>query len=307
MKLTQTIIALFFVALLFNGCKKTETTPKLIFKFKFDPTQVRLGATGQPAPLPSGHAGQSPTFNAMSAHYIELAQGPLTPLGGGAVLYKAAETTAGGSNAIDFNQSVFAKDGEMFYELPLKSVAAGDYEYLRVSLAYQNYDVKLYVDTTINVAGTNYLIQQESPCTVASFIGYNTYVSRSYKVKTQNISAPGNHPQGYWGFEYATNFYGYPYNLLTSGQAPAGATTVVNPIFATSPIPAGSCLATGAFTGSKLHITGNETKDIVVTVSLSTNKSFEWVEVVNDGKWEPSKGETIVDMGVRGMIPTAQY
>jgi len=82
---------------------------------------------------------------------------------------------------------------------------------------------------------------------------------------------------------------------------------VVNPLFATSPIPAGSCLATGAFAGGNLHITGNETKDIVVTVSLSTNKSFEWVEVVNDSKWEPTKGEYIVDMGVRGLIPSAQY
>ncbi|HLP53250.1 MAG TPA: hypothetical protein VK154_20315, partial [Chitinophagales bacterium] len=114
-------------------------------------------------------------------------------------------------------------------------------------------------------------------------------------------------PQGYWGFEYSANFSGYPYNLLTSGQAPAGATTVVNPFATTLGVPAGSCLVIGQFSGDKLHITGNETKDVVVTVSLSTNKSFEWVEVVNDGKWEPSKGEHIVDMGVRGMIPTAQY
>jgi hypothetical protein len=26
--------------------------------------------------------------------------------------------------------------------------------------------------------------------------------------------------------------------------------------------------------------------------------------VVNDGKWEPLKGENITDMGIRGMIPT---
>jgi hypothetical protein len=55
--------------------------------------------------------------------------------------------------------------------------------------------------------------------------------------------------------------------------------------------------------GNKLVITGNETSDIVVEVSLSTNKSFEWTEVVADGKWEPSKGEQVVDMGIRGMVP----
>ncbi len=302
MKLAQTLFALAIVATLFAGCKKNETSPKLIFKFKFDPTQQRLNGFGQPAAMPSGNAGQSPTFNAMSAHYIELAQDSLTLLGYGAVLYKAPETTAGGSKAIDFSKSSFAKDGEMFYEIPLKDIAAGDYKYLRVSLAYQNYDVNLYIDTTITGLGT---IQQECPCTVASFIGYNTYVASNYKVKNQNITAPGNHAQGYWGVEFSANFSGYPYNLLTSGQA--SGTTVVNPLFATSPIPSGSCLATGAFAGGNLQITGNETKDVVVTVSLSTNKSFEWVDGNGNGKWEPTKAEHIVDMGVRGLIPSVQY
>jgi hypothetical protein len=305
MKRFTSVVAVLLAVLLFAGCKK-ETPAKLIFKFKFDPGQERLGNLGTPDSLPVGHAGQSPSFNAMSAHYIELAAGPLTLLGQGAVLYKAPETTAGGSTAIDFEQSKFAKDGEMFYEMNLKDVAPGDYQYLRVSLAYQNYDVYLYVDTTINVAGTNYTIQRETPCTVASFIGYNSYI-KTYKVKNQDITVNANKKQGYWGFEYSTDFYGYPYNLLTSGQAPAGSTTVVNPLFNTSPIPQGSCLVTGAFSGDKLHITGSETKDIVVTVSLSTNKSFEWQEIVNDGKWEPLKGEAIVDMGVRGMIPSVQY
>jgi hypothetical protein len=299
-------IVLILSVLLFGGCKKETTSPKLIFKFKFDATQERLGNLGTPSPLPSGHGGQSPSFNAMSAHYIELAPGPLTELGKGNVLFRAAETMAGGAVAIDFEKSKFAKDGEVFYEVDIKDVSPGDYEYLRVSLAYQNYDVNLYIDTTVNVGGTNYPIQKDTTCTVASFIGFNSYV-KTYKVKNQNIAVNANKAQGYWGFEYAANFYGFPYNLLTSGQAPAGATTVVNPLFNTSPIPAGSCLVTGAFSGDKLHITGNETKDVVVTVSLSTNKSFEWVEVVNDGKWEPLKGEVIVDMGVRGMIPSAQY
>jgi hypothetical protein len=63
---------------------------------------------------------------------------------------------------------------------------------------------------------------------------------------------------------------------------------------------------TGPFSGGKLKITGNETEDIVVVVSLSTNKSFEWIDVKPDNKWEPLKGETIVDMGLRGMIPSIE-
>ena len=301
MNFTKSLAAIIFCMILLAGCKKeTSSTPKLIFKFKFDPTQERLNGFGNPdSVMPANHAGQSPVFNAMSAHYIELAQGQLTALGTGAVLYKAPETTAGGSTAIDFAQSAFAKDGEVFYSMPLKDVAPGDYEYLRVSLAYQNYDVILHVDTTYN----GFHIVKDTTATVASFIGYNTYVASNYTVKNQSIAAPGNHAQGYWGFEYAANFYGVPYNMLTSGQAPVGATTVVNPLFATSPIPAGSCLATGAFAGGNLHITGTETNDVVVTVSLSTNKSFEWKETTFDGLFQPDIGETVVDMGLRGMIP----
>jgi hypothetical protein len=41
----------------------------------------------------------------------------------------------------------------------------------------------------------------------------------------------------------------------------------------------------------------------VVTVSLSTNKSFEWAETDGDGIWEPLDGEYAVDMGLRGLIP----
>jgi hypothetical protein len=54
---------------------------------------------------------------------------------------------------------------------------------------------------------------------------------------------------------------------------------------------------------SPLVITGTETSDIIITVSLSTNKSFEWKEVTFDGYYQPDAGEFPVDMGIRGMVP----
>src|ERR1043165_7676435 len=57
--------------------------PKLIFKFVFDSTQTRLDNTGATATIAAGNAGQSPKFNFMSAHYIELAANDNTPIGGG--------------------------------------------------------------------------------------------------------------------------------------------------------------------------------------------------------------------------------
>lgn len=285
-------LPILFFAFVLGACKKDEPTPeetpnepKLIFKFAFDPNQVRLNNLGQPSTVPAGHAAQSPTFNSISAHYLELAPSAFTSLGGGEVLYVGPETNAGGATAIDFAQSKLVGAGERFFSIPLSQVTPGDYEYMRVSLSYQNYDI------SIRQSGFDF------PGTLASFIGYNTYIG-SYQIDQQNVEVNDDKLQGYWGFE--TMFMGVPY--WTQGQAPAGATTVPNPIFATSPIPSGSCVVTAPFENA-FTITGNETEDVVITLSLSTNNSFEWIEQNVDGKYEPSAGEAVVDMGIRGLIP----
>jgi hypothetical protein len=36
---------------------------------------------------------------------------------------------------------------------------------------------------------------------------------------------------------------------------------------------------------------------------MSVNRSSEWEDGNSNGKWEPTKGENVVDMGLRGMIP----
>lgn len=296
-----TTFCLLFV--LFSSCNKEQPSlpsplkvgegePKLIFKFRFDSTQARLNAIGQASVMPLGHSGQSPKFNGMSAHYIELAQSATTLLGLGQVIYHAAEVSTGGSKAIDFSQAKVAGQGEEFFSIPLKYVQAGTYEWLRVSLAYQNYDIRFKQGT------------YEGTGTVASFIGYNTYIP-TLKIKNTDLAVNANKLQGFWAFE--TNVFGT--NYQTSGQAPPGATTVPNPVFATSPIPSGSCVVTGAFLNSAgqntpLVISGAETRDVVVTVSLSVNKSFEYTDLNGDGKYEPSVGDQVVDMGVRGMLPS---
>ncbi len=262
----------------------TPTEPMLIVKFKFDPTQERLNNFGVPTALASGHGAQSPIFNTISSHYVELAPDATTQLGFGNILYHAPETSLGGANAIDFSQSKIVAEGETFIEIPLKKIVSGNYQWLRVSLSYQNYQ--------INVRSSG----QDYQGTLASFVGFNTYIG-SHSIGNTFFQVDGNRAQGYWAF--ALN--DLPYS--TSGQAPANATTVPNPIAATSPIPAGSCVVTGKF-ATPLAITGYEKKNIVVTVSLSTNNSFEWIDLNNDGKYEPAAGETVVDMGLRGLVPS---
>ncbi|HET6993730.1 MAG TPA: hypothetical protein VFI06_02055, partial [Chitinophagaceae bacterium] len=89
------ILPAFLALFLFSSCKKEKSNsskgPNLVLKFKFDPAQARLNNVGQAEPLPAGHGGQSPDFNKMSAHYVELTPTAFTALGGGAVLYKAPE------------------------------------------------------------------------------------------------------------------------------------------------------------------------------------------------------------------------
>ncbi len=305
------ILFITVIAFCFIGCKNTNTDdskpiPFLIFNFKFDPTQARLGNTGNISTVAVGNAAQTPTMNKLSAHYIELSPSATTALGAGAVLYKADETTTGGATAIDFSKSFLGGNGSTFYAIPLSSIATGSYPYLRVSLAYQNVDVKMHLDTIINTATVPLTISEDFPTTIAGFIGFNTYIN-SFLVKNQTVTVNANKLQGYWAAETSGSVAGFNFSNLSTGQSPANGTTVVNPLFASSPIPAGSCVVTAAFAGgTPLKITGAETKDIVVTVSLSTNNSFEWKEIINNGKWDATKGEKVVDMGLRGMIPSFQ-
>lgn len=262
----------------------SDNGPYLIVKFQFDPNQARLNNLGQPATIPSGHAAQSPDFSKISAHYFELAPTAYTQLTEGTVLYHADETTQGGSVAIDFSKAVIVREGEVFLKIPLSQVAQGNYEYVRVSLAYQEYNI------SVRNNGADYQGK------LASFVGYNNYIT-THTLGNNSFPVNGNRQQGYWAF--ALNDLPY----ASSGQAPAGATTVPNPIASTSPIPSGSCVVTGKF-AQNLVINGSETRDVVITLSLSTNNSFEWQEVTADGKYEPSIGENVVDMGLRGLIPT---
>ncbi|MFM1876891.1 MAG: hypothetical protein RL266_2628, partial [Bacteroidota bacterium] len=116
--------------------------PNLIFKFRFDPNQVRYDSFGNVATVPNGHAALSPTYHGISGHYVELIQGAWTALGAGEIVYQGEETTAGGANAVDFSKASVVGENEVFFSIPLSQVAAGTYEYVRVSVTYQNYDIR---------------------------------------------------------------------------------------------------------------------------------------------------------------------
>ena len=291
------IFVFILAAIGFSGCHSGNDPvpygPVVVFRFKLDPNQERVNSFGQPSSLPNGHAAQSPTFNAISGHYVELIPTALTALGAGEILYQGPETNAGGNMAIDFDKATVVTENEVFLSIPIEEIAAGTYEFVRVSVSYQNYDI------VFNASGFNNLTG-----TLASFVGYNTYIS-NLTIDQEQIQVNDDKLQGYWAFETNIQVGGTTFTETTSGQAPAGATTVPNPIFASSPIPQGSCLVTGAFE-SPLVITGNETEDIEVVLSVSTNQSFEWTDPDGNGQYDPLDGDVPVDMGLRGLKAIVQ-
>jgi hypothetical protein len=262
-----------------NGSCIAKEGPYLIVKVRFDSLQPRLDNFGNPATIPSNHSVQSPIFYGLSAHYLELAQNEYTQLQAGEVIYRGAETTIGGSLAADFSKAKIASNNSVLVKIPLKDIAAGTYQWLRVSVTYQNFDLK-YKYAGINSTGR-----------VSSFVGWNTYIG-THKIRSMNETINANKLQGYWAFE--------DFGIVTNGQA-AG-TTVVNPLNNTSPIPPGSCIVTGQF-NTPLVVTGNETKDMTLTMSFSTNGSFEWYDDNQDGLYEPAAGDYPTDMGLRGVQP----
>ena len=287
MKIFKLLLLICIVA--FSSCSEDSndnpqpnpSQANLVIKLKFDATQQRLNNLGQPATVPTGNAAQSPSINKMSANYIEFAPTATTLLGEGEIIFEGDKTTAGGTEAINFQNAVFAGNNETFLTIPLSQISVGNYEWVRVSLAYQEGNIDLLANGT-DFTGT-----------LASFVGYNNYIT-SFDLNGITFDINENKLQGFWVFETQ--------GLSFEGQAPEGATTVPNPLFDSSPIPQGSCVVTGEFENG-LTIIGDETEDVVVTLSFSTNNSFEWTEVNVDGKYEPSAGEQVVDMGLRGLIP----
>lgn len=257
----------------------------LIVKFNFDASQARLGNQGQPTLQTTGHGVQTPIINSISAHYLELATDENTQFGDGSIIYKGAETTLGGTPAIDFDQAKIVGPDETFLEIPLSQLKAGSYQWMRASISYANFQINVRKDA------------QYKATTVASFIGFSNYLGTT-TIGNAIFPVNANKPQGYWQFAVNDD----PYSV--SGQSPANSTTFPNPMFVTSPMPAGVYAISGKF-DTPLIITGLEKFDVTITLILSINKSFDWKETnTPNGAFEPLNGETIFDTGFRGLHPT---
>ncbi len=307
-KINLIFTALMGIALFSCSTEQSSGVPepqvaRLNITFIMDNEAERLDNLGNPVSVPEGNAAQNPDFEILGLHFIGLYPDQFTPYDEGVTIASTATTGSGGEQAIDFNSEVFFNEEINTLSVPLSYVTAGSYEYFRASVGYQKYtivynlegaeteipDWPAGVDDNIDVDGT-----------VASFLGYNTYIG-SYVLNNQTVTVNGNKAQGYFGLETNGNIQGFAFTQVTQGDTPQ--TTVPNPINETSPVPEGSCVVTGQFP-SALVIPANATEDINIEVVISINNSFEWEDGNGNGKYEPLLGESVVDMGTRGVFPS---
>ena len=276
---------------------------KLNITFIMDPNADRLDNLGNPVALPEGHAGQNPDFETLGLHFIGLYPDKFTPYDQGVTVFSSPTTEAGGIAAIDFENELLLTESDNMISVPLSDLAAGTYEYFRSSIGFQQYKIIYNLGGAAASDPTwpeNVSDDIDIEGNIASFVGYNTYI-KNYHLETQTVTVNANKAQGYFGLESNGEVLGFPFNDVSEGEAPL--TTVPNPIDATSPVPDGSCVVTGAFP-SALVIPEDPTEDINIQIVISINKSFEWEDNNGNGKYEPLLGEQVVDMGTRGLFPS---
>jgi hypothetical protein len=295
-----TVLALLCACL--GSCKK-KPEAQVHFIIKFDPLQERLNDKGVAVPIPTGRATQTPNLNQIGVECLEIAANANTPVNKGIPVFQSVLKSSGNETITDYAQLKMVKDGETIVSVPMSKLGVGKFEWVRLGVAYQNFDI-LFSMQEVPFAG-NFTDERGS---FAAFLSKSNYIT-THTVATKSETINGNKPQGYWVFEtkfpsaYAT------LNRLFNGKIPDSTLTFVNPLHATAPLPTGSNLIVGRF-DTPLSITGQENQDITVTLTLSTNKSFEWEEsILRNGKWDSNAQantgqpsvERVVDVGFRGL------
>lgn len=282
-----------------SSCKDDgPEAARLNVEVVYDPSQVRLDNLGNPSPVATGNSGQTPVVRDFRINSIELAPTAFTLPGQGVMLYQAPSTNAGGDQAIHFDEMLAITDGTFGADIKLADIPPGTYPYLRVSVAYQNGDV------LFSIRNTPLGDLEDQVGSISSFLGYNTYIT-TVTPNVLPVLVNDDKLQGFWAFETSFDPPYDAFNDVYSGQAPAGATTVVNPLAGTAAIPPGSCIVTGSFE-EPFVVTGEETADRTMTLSFSVDRSFEWEDPNGNGQWDfdfaAGTVEPLVDMGLRGLI-----
>lgn len=287
----QYLSFLFISAVLsFYSCDTSEgsnlldqevSVKSLRIKVDVNAIQARLDDMAQESSMADTNFGVAPKVELIGIHSIELVADENVKVGKGEMLYKGAEVSAGGANAIDFRETLTMAPGEYILEVPLSQVPNGTYEWIRLGVCFQRFTV------------TKYNKGNPLTATFAAFTDFNTYLEE-LTIRTQDVIVYDDKKQGYFAYENVSNF---------KEEGFATTVTVPNPLSAKAPLPENSGIHTARF-DEPLVIDRVNNKDIELTLSLSTNKSFEWNDKNRNQRWDWDIDEKVVDFGFRSMVAT---
>jgi len=243
---------------------------------KFDSTQDRLDNQGNIAMVLPGHGAQSPTFNAINIGFIELLTDSNIPFGAGVRILEVAQGINGNDTGYFCCNSSIGENYTFNVEVPGNNLPKL-FKFVRVYFVYENYTIKFFMN------GSEYY------GTVAGFLASKS-LTYNYQIQDSIFNTYVLKYNGDWAMEVDTPGFG----SILQGSAFVVAPNV---LYQSSPVPAG-CIVTCA-------IDQGLYQDIVdsnsITLSISSNKCFEWVEHSNPNYFEPFNGDSIYDIGIRGI------
>ncbi len=287
---------------LMTGCRK-QNSARVYFKIKFDPLQERLNSSGIVAGIGSGNAAQTPLMNTAGIEALEILRNAQAQPKDITTLFSVSTTTSGGNPATDYSKLIMVKDGDTFLSVPISNISPGKYEWLRIAIPFQNFDIRFNM---LNVPFIGDLPDERA--TLASFISSENYITK-YKIWEKEDVVNGNKKRGYWSLETRLNPAYNSLNTIFRGYITDNTITFVNPIVKAATSTNASSFITGKL-DTPLSITGSETEDITIVLTLSINNMFEWEENINrNGKWDINtqgtggqpQAEKIKDLGFRSL------
>jgi hypothetical protein len=285
--------------------------PFLRLRVNFDTQGERFDANGELAEVPEGRAAYTPEMRELRISSIELVPDENTPVGQGVMLYEAATRVVFGEEITELDQTISTAGGIVANRFNFQDIPAGTYPYVRVGLAsakYQlNYDLHYHVkdSTDTDSIPPDFTV----PVELTQLSGGMAVLYSDAWVNTLtpfNITLDINQQkrQGYYAFETSfTSSFELGNNVYVDSLFNT-IPTLPNPISATAPTPESSGIITGVF-DTPLEVTGQESEDVLVDLTFSTNQAFEWVDPNNDGRWDvwilAETWERISDFGLRSL------
>jgi len=252
----------------------------LNFSFKFDSLQDRLDNSGMLSSIPGNHRALSPKNPGFRIGYIELLSDPSTPAGYGVRIFGTGQVSNSFDTGYPCCQGVI-DENENFSTPYLALQDPTTFNWMRIYFTYTHFDI----DYKIN--GSPY------ETSVSGFLAEKS-LTYYFEIRDSVYSEYSTKINGEWYLEADTPGYG----VVLHGSA---FTASPNILYNTVPTPSNSCVVTCAI-DPPLFFDHPDNKTI--TISLSTNKSFEWIENSDPDFFEPFNGDTIYDFGIRGIKVT---